>query len=435
MVPPLTGYSDEANLRGDLVVILRGAAKSKPSMSDRDHIGIAWGTPWQTLDRPTYRRVVQLNARLARHLNFEHLGYKDGEDALLSVIAEFRGLTGKPDVRQFAGEALSKMAKPARSLVFYLGVNHLKLKRALKIGDVEIITKAQAKKAIDNNFWPSEFNDSPSFARVTIAGTNPQLRLQRARFAAEEALGAARLVLQEELGRMGGVREQWLFDLNGTWVVRYGANWRSGFWRKPEPMLLELPDDPKWSDPIRSFDESLALVPETFRASCRTAIGWLDAATREGYWRFSIPMVYSAMESVLVPETTGLKAEVVTVRSIAMQVAVGHPFRDPNETLLGYSVRNDLIHGGVTFGFDEKQAEDLRIDRQWWAFGVLKDFLVYIRDSQHDKLLAAMRALDESDAMRQVIEWFEEHGAEKLVAEYRKAVAVRGSGGVSSSTA
>jgi hypothetical protein len=403
-------------------------------MSDRDHIGIAWGTPWQTIDRPTYRRLVQLNARLARHLNFEYQTDKEREDTLLSAVTEFRSRSPKPNVRDFASEFLSNMAKPARSLVFYLGVNHLKLKKALAIGEVEILTKAQAKRAIDNNNWPSEFNSSASFARVTIAGTNPQLRLQRARFAVEEALGAARLVLQEELGRMGGIREQWLFDLNGTWVARYGARWSSGFWRKPEPILLELPDDPRWNDPIKSFDESLALVPDQFRACCRTAIGWLDAATREGYWRISIPMVYSAMESILVPETTGLKAEVVTVRSIAMQVAVGHPFRDPNKTLLGYGVRNELIHGGVTFGFDEKAAEDLRIDRQWWAFGVLKDFLVYVRDNEHDKLLSAMRDLDRSEFMRQVIEWFEDHGAEKLIADYRKAVGVRSHSNASPST-
>jgi hypothetical protein len=134
-------------------------------------------------------------------------------------------------------------------------------------------------------------------------------------------------------------------------------------------------------------------------------------------------MVYSAMEAILVPETTGLKAEVVTVRSIAMQVAIGKPFRDPNKTLLGYSVRNELIHGGVTFGFDEKAAEDLRLDRQWWAFGVLKDFLVYIRDNEHGKLVEIMRALDRSDSMREVCEWFEQHGGEKLIGEYRKAVA------------
>jgi len=419
---PLTGYKEEASLRGDLVVILRNALKTRPEMSDREHIGIAWGSPWQAIDRPTYRRLVQLNWSLARHLNFEHLSHKDREDSVLGAIAELRRSSIRPDIREFAGAVLMEMAKPARSLVIYLGVNHLKVKKALTIGEVEILTKAQAKRAIDNNKWPSEFNSSPSFARVTIAGTNPQLRLQRARFAVQEALGAARLVLQEELGRMGGVREQWLFDLNGTWVARYGARWSSGWWRKPEPMLLELPDDPQWSDPIKIFDESLALVPERFRACCRTAIGWLDAATREGYWRISIPMVYSAMESILVPETTGLKAEVVTVRSIAMQVALGKPFRDPNKTLLGYGVRNELIHGGATFGFDEKEAEDLRVDRQWWAFGVLKDFLLYIRESEHDKLLGAMRDLDRSESMQQVIEWFEQHGAEKLVTQYRKAV-------------
>ena len=306
----------------------------------------------------TYRRLLHLNARLVRHLNFEYIKQKDGKDILLNAIRTYRDLSPKPDIREFAGEVLSNMAKQTKSLVFYLGVNHLKVKSAFNIGEVEILTNAQAKRAIDNNRWPSAFNSSPSFARATIEGTNPQLLLQRARFTVQEALGATRLVIQEALGRMGGIREQWLFDLNGAWVARHGAQWTSGWWSQPEPILLELADDAIFRDPIKSFDESLALVPERFHACCRTAIGWLDAATREGYWRISIPMVYSAMEAILVPETTGLKAEVVTVRSIAIQVAIGKPFRDPNKTLLGYSVRNDLIHGGITFGFDEKEAED-----------------------------------------------------------------------------
>jgi len=223
-----TGYPEQASLRGDLVVILRSAVKSKPDMADRENIGIAWGAPWQTIDRPTHRHLGHLNARLARHVNFEYMNEKELEEALLSAISTYRGLSPKPNIREFAGEVLSGMAKPARALVFYLGVNHLKVKSSFTIGEVEILTKAQAKRAIDNNRWPSAFNSSPSFARVTTSGTNSQARLQRARFAVQEALGEARLVIQEELGRMGGIREQWLFDLNGAWAARYGARWSSG---------------------------------------------------------------------------------------------------------------------------------------------------------------------------------------------------------------
>ena len=67
----------------------------------------------------------------------------------------------------------------------------------------------------------------------------------------------------------------------------------------------------------------------------------------------------------------------------------------------------------------------MRRDRQWWAFSVLKDFLVYIRDTERMKLVEAMRDLDRSDSMQQVCEWFENHGGQKLIGEYRKAVSLR----------
>ena len=221
---------------------------------------------------------------------------------------------------------------------------------------------------------------------------------------------------------MGGIREQWLFDLNGAWVARYGAR---VIWLV-EPARSNPSGAPRRYEMARPDQELRRVARSRTREVPRllsNRVSWLDAATREGYWRISIPMVYSAMEAILVPETIGLKAEVVTVRSIAMQVAIGKRFRDPNMTLFGYRVRNELIHGGVTFSFDEKQAEDLRLDRQWWAFDVLKDFLVYIRDNQHGKLIEVMRDLDRSDSMRQVCEWFEQHGGEKLIGEYKKAVA------------
>ena len=169
---PLTGYPEEGSIRGDLVVILRSGAKSKPDMADREHIGIAWGTPMQTIDRPTYRGMVHLTSRLTRHVNFEYMERKEVEDTLLDAVSTYRDLSPKPNVREFASEVLSKMAKRARSLVYYLGVNHLKVKTSFTIGEVEILTKAQAKRAIDNNRWTATFNSSPSFARVTIEGTN-----------------------------------------------------------------------------------------------------------------------------------------------------------------------------------------------------------------------------------------------------------------------
>jgi hypothetical protein len=63
--------------------------------------------------------------------------------------------------------------------------------------------------------------------------------------------------------------------------------------------------------------------------------------------------------AVLVPETSSaLKAGVVTVRSVAVHVALEEGFYDPGEIMLGYELRNDLVHGTPTPGVPDKEASD-----------------------------------------------------------------------------
>ena len=91
-----------------------------------------------------------------------------------------------------------------------------------------------------------------------------------------------------------------------------------------------------------------------------TCIDWLDVAALSDRWRIIIPAIFSGMEALLVPETIGLKAEIVTVRSVAVHAALDHGFFDPGEIMAAYRLRSDLIHGTPTSEILRKRCHRLR---------------------------------------------------------------------------
>lgn len=56
-----------------------------------------------------------------------------------------------------------------------------------------------------------------------------------------------------------------------------------------------------------------------------------------------LPVIFSAMEALLVPEVSGLKAGAVTVRSVAVHVALDELFFEPINIVEGYLCRSDLV--------------------------------------------------------------------------------------------
>jgi hypothetical protein len=75
---------------------------------------------------------------------------------------------------------------------------------------------------------------------------------------------------------------------------------------------------------------------------------WLDVAARSDRWPIIIPTTFSAMEAILIPEKAGLKAAVVTVRSVVVHIAVGEPLINPGKVVAGYQLLSDLVHGTPT---------------------------------------------------------------------------------------
>ncbi len=128
--------------------------------------------------------------------------------------------------------------------------------------------------------------------------------------------------------------------------------------------------------------------------------------------------------SHLVPETTGLKAEVVTVRSVAVHAALGHGFFDPGEIMTAYLLRSDLVNGTPTPEILEGDAVDFADDRRLWAFRVLSDYLELVQAIGATTIRDIVSYLDKGKC-NDVCAWLEDHGGSEMVAEYRKVVPAR----------
>lgn len=80
------------------------------------------------------------------------------------------------------------------------------------------------------------------------------------------------------------------------------------------------------------------------------------------------------MEAILVPESSSaLEAGVVTVRSVAVQVALEKEFLNPGEIMLGCQLRSDLVHGTPTSGVPDKEAGCPRLVMMLRLYGVGRD--------------------------------------------------------------
>jgi hypothetical protein len=186
-------------------------------------------------------------------------------------------------------------------------------------------------------------------------------------------------------------------------------------------MDLSHPNLEEWRAQLADLSDLYEALPPALRPCVDTCVEWLDVAALSGRWRIIIPAIFSAMEALLVPETLELKAEIVTIRSVAVHVALDQGFFDPNEILLAYDLRNDLIHGAPTSDVIVTEALEFAEDRRYWAFRVLRDYLKLAKAIQATTVKDLVTKLD-GDACLKVCEWLDDHGGARVVAEYRKVV-------------
>ena len=133
------------------------------------------------------------------------------------------------------------------------------------------------------------------------------------------------------------------------------------------------------------------------------------------------------MEAILVPETSAaLKAGVVTVRSVAVHIALNKGFFDPGEIMLGYSLRSDLVHGTPTSRVPDKEATDFSETRRLRAFGVFRDYLTLGTTIKAATVADIVGYLDREHCGK-VCRWLEQRGGSEIVAEYKKSTLPRAS--------
>jgi hypothetical protein len=411
-----TTYPERSELIAETCHLLKLARR--PLLDDRKR---------DDLDREGWAHLIKLSGRLSRHLSFEHIGREELRQALRDAVRRYKApADGKrPNAKEFASELLDGWAQDPIRATFYLGIQHLKLPHETTVRGVRFLQLSHYD-VLAERFRSLRLSVPELACEVCVIGGTEDLLLQRARKAADGALGLLRQ--QFLFGFQARIYlEQVMFGLDGTYTWRTSDDAdliRGGWWRQPQPMLTDLTqgDLSHWFATLSALSDDCSEVPAEFRDRVDTCVGWLDVAGRTDSWQIIIPAIFSAMEAILVPETSSaLKAAVVTVRSVAVHVALGESFFDPGKIIQGYSLRSDLVHGTPTLDVPDEQAADFALSRRRWAFGILRDYLRLARTHSAGSVQELVRQLDAGHCV-QVCTWLEEHGGSAIVEEYRRTL-------------
>jgi hypothetical protein len=408
-------YPQRAALVADMCGLLKAARRP---LSDE----------WKRydLDADGWHHLEQLTDRLVRHTSFEHHERRKLRSALRDAVRQYKNPTSgkRPASKLFAAEILDVLAREPMRRMVYLGVQHLKLAHGTTVGDVRFLQLSEDEALAESFAW---FRDlAPEMVRVEAIGGTDGLVLERARKRAERALA---LVRQQMLfGFMAKIYlDQVMFGLDGKYTWRQGPELlMAGWWRDPAPFPMDLtgPTTSEWRAKLDGLSaDYLALAPE-LRERVDACVDWLDVAARSDRWSIIIPAAFSAMEALLVPEKAGLKAGVVTVRSVAVHVAVGEGFFDPGNVTAGYQLRSDLVHGTPTSDVLDKEATEFAEFTRLWAFEIFRDYLKLAQAISAEGIAAIVGHLD-SGPCEEVCSWLEENDGSSIVAEYREALRPR----------
>jgi hypothetical protein len=408
----LDDYPDRAALIGSMQLLMKAARRQLPPEWER------FG-----LDEDGWRRLGRVTHSLLGHPYFEHLGRKTIRDTLRSGVEEYRFADPRPGWKEAAATLLDSMAREPMRLTVYLVVEHLRLPDGTVVGDVRFTDPTRDPELLDA-FARLPGSAPTLVCEVDVVAGTPELLRERARDAAETALA---LIRQQNLFGFPAKMylDQVLYGLDGRYATRDGAGEPGvGWWRAKRTAIeaeLDYENLAEWRDRLSQICDLYATLAPDLRSRVDTCLGWLDVAALSDRWRIIVPAIFSGMEALLVPESVGLKAEVVTVRSVAVHIALGRGFFDPGEVMTAYSLRNDLIHGATTSEIFEKDATDFAEFRRLWAFRVLCDYLELAKTIEAEKVGDVVRHLDEG-ACVDVCTWLEEHGGAAIVEQYRAVV-------------
>jgi hypothetical protein len=218
---------------------------------------------------------------------------------------------------------------------------------------------------------------------------------------------------------------QVLYALDGRYAIEDDTGIaRVGWWRAHQQAIsaeLSHQNLDEWRVRLDSLSQMYLGLAPALRSRVETCLSWLDVAALSDRWRIVIPAIFSGMEALLVPEQAGLKAELVTVRSVAVHVALEKPFFHPFEIMSAYDLRSDLIHGAPTSDVFDKDATDFADDRKRWAWGVVCDYLELVQTIDAKSVQDVITYLDRNGC-NDVCTWLVEQGGADVVREYRNVV-------------
>ena len=408
----MRNYPKRAELIGAMRPLFKAARR--PLTPEWERFGLD-RAGWQQLDLVVYR--------LARHEHFEHLTREQIRTTLRDAVVAYRdlGQAERPQARVTAAETLDTMAQEPLRKTVYLGVEHLSIPDGTVVGDVRFVDPSSDPQLLAS--FTCLGRAAPSLlCRVEATGGTRDLLLSRARDVAETALG---LVRQQHLFGFSAkiYLDQVLYGLDGTWAWADGSTvTRSGWWRtKPRPIPVDFmsPNVERWRAQLAELSDLYLSVPLGLRPRIETCIAWLDVAALTDRWRIIIPAIFTGLEALLVPENAGLKAEAVTVRSLAVHAALEHSLSDPREIMFGYRLRSDLVHGTPTRDVIDKDETDFADSQRRWAFRLLYDYLQLVKTIGADDVGTVVSHLDRGTC-NNVCNWLEERGGKAIVDEYRK---------------
>lgn len=381
--------------------------------------------PWDIsgLNPDGWYLLDSLVDRLVRHPNFEHLERRKIRSALHDIVREYRAVDDRPALREYASAALGTLAQePLRRKVF-LGVEHLRVPHGTVVGEVTFLDPAEDPELL-KAFERFGAQRPALVCEVEVSAGTPSLLRERAVDVAETALA---LIRQQNLFGFSSkiYLDQVLYRLDGMWTWRdQSGTARAGWWRaKPKaiPMDLAHPNGEPWRRNLADLSRLYSASIPPLRDRVDACIAWLDVAALSDRWRVMIPAVFSGIEALLVPEVTGLKAAVVTVRSIAVRLALDKGFFDPDVVIDAYLLRNDLIHGSPTTDVLNEEASRLADWCRRWAFETLGDILTLAQITGAQSVRQIVERLDAGKCKEACI-WLEDNGGIAVANEYREAL-------------
>lgn len=424
----MTTFAERSQLIADLLALLKMSRRPVPI--DEFGLRASIGSLVLALDAEGSRLLGRLTQRLIRHQHFEHRTHDELRNALIALLAEYQSahragqrLAIKPIAEKF----MDVTARPPASARVYFGVRHLGLAEAVDVGLAHFLPALDVA-FLEPVLGAEVFEACSLYCSVAATGGTTTKLVERAEHTAMLAGSLLRLHLRTTFRDVH--REQLLFDLHSHYAIAYDDDrlyW--GAHRRSQPIPLDLAGlGSEWHTSVETEGHTLCLLPTSFRARVTTALEWMDTAARAPSWKTELPAIFSSVESLLVPEDCGHKAEVVTVRSVILQLVLGESFFDPADTYDAYITRCDLVHGSPVDADVTGERQQLAERCTWWAREILGGYITYASRSDAKTAEALARSLDECEAASRASQWFENLGVvgAEIVANYRRALGLSG---------